>query len=289
MTAQMIRGSEVTRPTPEPLNSTLLDHAHVTDIERFGLRNPEGMWNSYNCLDLMVPTPMCPEPLLGDEGGYKDFKRAEWQPAFEFAVYGGVQCSLVGLDRADQESEVRRVFERSEARGVEEALMFTRLLDPEESGDAPLWDYAENITPGVALTVAQGIAVLEGHAARHYLGVPTLHLPRAAVLLAFGQGLITERDGKFYTKTGAKVAAGGGYDVGVETGVWNMFVTGEVAIERSSKIEVSTMTIPGDGSGIGSGMNGLADNTAISLVERMYRVTVDCYAARVVATAWENK
>lgn len=285
MTEQMIRGTEVTRPTPEPLTSTLLDHANVTDIEHFGLRNNAGMWNSYNCLDLMVPTPICPEPLLADEGGFKQFRTAEWQPAFEFAVYGGVQCSAVGLDRVDQFSEAKRVFERSEARGVEEALMFTRLLDPQD-GDAPLWDYAEDITPGADLSVAQALALLEGHAARHYLGVPTLHLPRAAVVMAFGQGLITERDGKFYTKTGAKVAAGGGYDIDIETGVWRLFATGEVSVERSSKIEVQEYVIPGDGSGVGSDMNGLADNTVISLVERMYRVTVDCYAVMVTATVW---
>ncbi len=294
MTAQIIRGEEVNRPEPDALTSTLLDHATVVTLGdgKFGKRNNGGMWPSYNCLDLLTPTAMCPDPMVGT----KTFKRAEWQTAFEFAVYGGTECSAVGLDTADQSSETQRVFEASQAKGVEQALLYTRFSDvPDVPGsDDPLtpsyasWELPEDITPAGGVPLAAALALLEGHAAANYVGVPTLHLPRAAVLMASSFGLVVEKDGKFFTKTGAKIAAGGGYDdpTMLATGQWDLYATGEVYVEMSDKIEQQVYVIPGDGSGTGSDQNGLADNTVIAFAERMFRVAIDCYAAKVTATVW---
>lgn len=293
---KFIRGTEITRPTPEALSSSILDHATVVTRERdFGLQNNEGMWNSYNCLDLFTPTPTCPHPLLVDIGEYKQFDTAAWVPGFQFAVYGGVKCSAVGLDAADQFNETVRAFERGEGRGIEQAILMTRFADSEPIGsDEPLspthssWQAPEKITSGDFSTVGTALAALESHAAAHYLGVPTLHMPRGVVLMAAGAGYIVERDGKFYTKTGSKVAAGGGYgdDAFAETGYASLYATGEVYIEKGPGFQHQTHTIPGDGSGTGSDENGLGDNTVISLVERQYRVAIDCYAAYVNFSAW---
>lgn len=282
MTAKLVHGVEVIRPEPDALTSSILDHAAVTvDTGSFGLRNKEGMWPSYNCLDLLTPTAMCPEPQVG----FKVFKRAEWQHAFEFAIYGGVECSAVGLDRADQMAEVNRVFERSEGKGIEQALLYTRFAEPDSDSTAG-WEAPEDITPAGGVSLAVALALLEGHAAANYVGVPTLHLPRAAVLLAFGSGLITKEGDKFFTKTGAKVAAGGGYDdpTMLASGFWDLYATGEVVIEKSALVEQQVFTIPGDGSGTGSDQNGLADNTVVSFNERMFRVTVDCHVAKITAS-----
>src|SRR5690349_1668106 len=134
MTAQIVRGTEVTRPTPRPLTSSVLDHArsagNVQPVSgAFGYVNDAGLWPSYNCLDLLVPTAMCPDPLIGETGEYKTFDAADWQPGFTFAVYGGVQCRAVGLDVDDQEAETRRVFERSQGKGVEQALLENRFVE----------------------------------------------------------------------------------------------------------------------------------------------------------------
>lgn len=294
MTAQMIEGTEVTRPTPEPLISTVLDHATVVDNAKFGYRNNEGLWPSYNCLDLLVPTPTCAKPVADFE--FKDFKVAGWVPGFEFGVHGGVQCSVIGLDTADQRAEVERVFERSEAKGVEMALLLNRFVasDPlDTSSDAPVtpydaeWDAPVDVLGGGSTSIGGALAALESYAAAVYAGRPTLHLPRGAVLAAFGQGLITETGGKFYTKTGAKVAAGGGYDDPDNlTGTYDIFATGEVYVERAKRLSFQTYTLPGDGSGTGSGENGLADNTSIALVERMFRVGIDCFSAKATANVW---
>jgi len=290
MTAQIIEGTEVRRPEPTALISTVLDHATVVDNARFGYRNNEGLWPSYNCLDLLVPTPTCAKPVAEFE--FKDFKVAGWVPGFEFGVHGGVQCSVIGLDTADQKSEVERVFSRSEAKGVEMALLLNRFvantdpLTPNSPYDAQ-WDAPVDLSVA-GMNLAGAMGALESYAAAVYAGVPTLHMPRGAVLIAFGLGLMVERGGKFFTKTGAKVAAGGGYDDPdtLPDGSYDIYVTGEVYVERSKRLSFQTYTLPGDGSGVGSDENGLADNTSIALVERLFRVGVDCFVAKATGQVW---
>src|SRR5690606_21156387 len=150
------------------------------------------------------------------------------------------------------------------------------------SGD--LWDAPEDVTPvgGVPLNVA--LALLEGYAASVYSGVPTIHMPRAAASL-LNERIVWEGD-KAYTRSGSKVAIGGGYDTSPMDGTWDMYATGEVYVERSDMISVNTFVLPGDGSGEGSGENGLGSNTALALAERMYRVAVDCFVAKATGTVW---
>ena len=107
--------------------------------------------------------------------------------------------------------------------------------------------------------------------------------------MAFGQGALVERGGKFFTKAGSKVAAGGGYDDDTPpiSGTMTLYATGEVYIEKSGLIEVNAYVMPGDGlvTETDSG-NDFTDNTSIALAERMYRVAVDCFTAKVTATVW---
>jgi hypothetical protein len=290
MTAQIIRAREVTRPTTTPLISSILDHATVVDNAQFGYRNNAGLFDSYNCLDTLVPTPTCANPLI--EMDYKTFSVAGWAPGFEFAVHGGVKCSLIGLDRDEQKRELERVFALNEGKGVEAALIANRFVDNNAGSDdgevSPyngIWDAPVDLNTTGA-SVGGAMAALESYAASVYAGVPTLHMPRGAVLLAFGQGLITERDGKFFTKTGAKVAAGGGYDDpdSVWSGSFDLYATGEVYVEKSATISHSAVVVPGDGSGTGSEENGLGDNTGVALVERMFRAAVDCFVAKATGS-----
>lgn len=288
MTAQIITAPEVVRPSTTPLKSSVLDHAeaagNLTDLSSFALRNNDGLWVSYNCLDTLVPTPLCPNPLLTETGDFKTFGSASWIPGIEFAVHGGVQCHPIGLDQADMESEIVRVFDRNAGKGVEQALLYGRFVDP--GSDDPQWDAVVDLTPASDVSVGMAMALLESYAASVYAGVPTLHMPRGLVLIAMGLGLVKEENGLYFTKTGAKVAAGGGYDTDeVSTGQWDLYATGEVYIERSKQVHVSSIVMPGDGSGTGSGENGLEVNQSISLVERAFRVAVDCFVAKVTATA----
>jgi hypothetical protein len=283
----VIDNPEVTRPVPDPLRSSILDHATVVEIGHFGLRNNEGLWPSYNCLDVLVPTPICPDPLLED-GEFKQFSIAPWVPAFEFAVHGGVQCSLVGLDRDDQKAEVERVFDLAAGKGVEMALLATRFVERVNgSGETgPEWDAPVDLS-SAGMTLLGALGALEGFAAATYAGVPTIHMPRSAALILSALGAITWSNGIATTKTGAKVAAGGGYDTDTPpNGQFTLYATGEVYVERSEEIDIQAWVQPGDGSGIGSGENGLADNTSVALAERMYRVGVDCFVAKATGRAW---
>lgn len=293
MTAQMIGGPEVNRPTPDPLTSSVLDHATVVDLTKgFGYRNNEGLWPSYNCLDLLTPTAGCPVPMVGQ----KVFVGASWQPAFNFAVYGGTQCHAIGLDQEDQEAETVRVFRLSEGKGVERALREIRFVAAEEPGsDDPIspyfgqWDAPEDLTPGMAVSLPVALALLEGDAAAKYVGLPTIHMPRAAATVLEVSGLIVWNGGKAYTKNGSKVAIGGGYDDPemLASGLWDMYATGEVYVERAPLLGPWTRAvIPGmvDPSSDG---NDLTENAVMTLVERQFRVAIDCYVAKSTGRVWE--
>lgn len=295
MTAQMIRGREVTRPTPDALTSTILDHATVVEYgegEGFGLTNNEGLWPSYNCLDTLVPTPTCANPAPQT---FKEFSVAPWVPGFEFAVHGGVRCRAIGLDKSDQITELERVFARNEAKGVEMALLLNRFAgasDGPGSGDDlnpgadGIWEAPVDL--GAINSLAGALGALEGYAAANYAGIPTLHVPRAVLTPGFGAGLFTKDGDKFYTKAGSKVAAGGGYDdqPGNAAGIYDLFVTGEVYVEKSSGFSRQEIVHPGDGSGVGSGENGIPENSVIALAERMFRVGVDCLVAQATTTLY---
>lgn len=293
----IIRNTDVSRPTTTPLKSSILDHARAAGnfkggIDHFGLRNNAGMWPSYNCLDLLTPTPLCPDPSLDESGEFKSFDAVSWTPAFEFAVHGGVQCKMVGLDKADQKAEVDRVFGLSEGKGIERALRDNRFVARVAPAENPTnlrglgeWSAPDEITPEQPVNLKQAIALLEGVAAARYVGIPTIHMPRAAVSMI--SDMVQWRDDDLaYTPAGSKIAVGGGYDdeAMLLSGVWDLWVSGEVYIEATDTSSHQTPVLPGDGSGAGAGQNGLVDNTMITLVERTYRVAVDCFVAHISAT-----
>jgi hypothetical protein len=279
MNVQIIKETPATRPVPDALTSSVLDHATVVDIsddDGFGLRNNEGLWPSYNCIDTLVPTPMCPDP-----SAQKSFEIAPWIPAFEFTLYGGVKCKAVGLDVEDMRTELNRVFERNEGRGMEEALLLNRFVAT-DSGVAIEWDAPVDLTV-TPVSLAAALALLEGYARRHYAGVPTIHMP-AAVASLLNERLVWV-DGKAFTRLGSKVALGGGYDPeDASAGIWDLYATGEVYIERSSTDKISTYVLPGDGNDPGSEGTGNADNEVLALTERMYRVAVDCFVAKATGS-----
>lgn len=293
MAEGFIRGTEVKRPEPARLTSSVLDHArdqgNVTEVSGgFGYVNNAGVYVSYNCLDLLTPTAICPDPLVEETGELKEFDTATWQPGFTFAVYGGVQCRAIGLDVADQSAEVKRVFELSQGKGVERALAGTRFVqqDGPGSGDAANpydgeWDDPEDLTPTGTVSLQVALALLEGDAANHYNGLPTIHMPRAAATILETSGLIVWNGDLAFTKNGSRVAIGGGYDdpAMLATGLWSMYATGDVSIQMSKAVEVKDYPVL-PGMTTGGSDEVLIENGVVSLAERMFRVAVDCYVAK---------
>jgi hypothetical protein len=292
MTIEMVRGIEITRPTTTPLKSSVLDHARaagnlddVPEDTGFGFVNSNGLWISYNQLETLTPVASCPEPLLSETGGFKTFDTADWVPSMEFNVYGGVQCKTVGLDREDQHRELERVFTLNEGRGVEEALLGNRFIAQATDPDNPLagsWGAPTDISPSSDVSARVAIGLLEGWFARHYAGVPTLHMPRALGTI-LGSDIIEWRGDLAFTRMGSKVAFGGGYDEEIPDGTMDIYATGEVFVQRSATVSIKAIQLD-TASRVGQLDTGLAPNTAISLVERMFRVAVDGPVAKATAT-----
>lgn len=284
-----IRESETTRPEPEAVKSSVLAHATVVQTpvaSGFGMRTEEGLWPSYNCLGTFTHTAFCPDP-----SGTKTFDTAAWANAFSFAVYAGVECRAIGLDTADQEKELARVFERNEGKGIEAALVANRFVvrdgttlnpltnAPYESDGrtAATWEAPDDLTAGMTVTPQIAFAMLEGYARTVYAGVPTLHLPAGAASF-LGQDKVVWKGDKAFSHLGSKIAFGGGYDPDYTTwdGTWDMYATGEVYIEQSPVLKQSAYDLPGGR----DGADNAGRNHYLTLVERMYRASVDCFVAK---------
>lgn len=253
-------------PAVTPLEGTLLDAANVSDD--FAWLDGSGLFESYNCMRFEASAEFCaPNTKTFDQGSV-------WQDGFRFAAYGGVVCKAIGLDQANMEREVQRVFTAGESTAVERALMETRFRD--DTDPANRWDAPIDLTPtGGAVKPAVGLSLLEGYAASVYVGAPTLHVPRTIASLLIGVDGISLGNRQLRTKLGSKIAAGAGYDfpnlgpTGVEAAAgekW-LYATGEVVVGRGPAIVRQVMAHD--------------TNDVFVLAERGYIAAVDCFTAAV--------
>jgi hypothetical protein len=256
-------------PTTEKVKGTLLDAANVGD--EWEWLSGDDLFESYNCLTFGAAADFCAP-------NSKTFPQSpQWVDGAMFAAYGGLACRMLGLDLDKAQREVARVFDGGEARAVERGLMEKRFRA--DTGGSPRWGAPTDLTPaGGAVSPAVGIALLESYAASNYVGVPTLHMPRAIASLR-GQVSALEWDGNLLrTFLGSKVAAGGGYDLvnygpdgtAAPAGEKWIYGTGEVVIARS-KAEIRSAI-------------AAEQNDGFVLAERGYIVAVDCFAAAVRVT-----
>lgn len=195
----------------------------------------------------------------------KTFNEIEVVSGLPFAVYKGVECvDMTG----DDSGWAERGLELTEHIAVEQGVMSGVL-----QGATDLTP-----TPGTAVSVVQGIAILEGYAAANYGGVPTLHMARSTATHGFASEVL-EHDLNFRvtTRQGALVANGGGYELnlspaGVEapTGEAWIYVTGAVTVARTP---VQVFDVLGASEHI---------NVQNALAERMVAVTVECIKAAVL-------
>ena len=276
MTVDMIRQDFMTTPDLEPLRGTLLDAATVEEGDSSRWANLIGMYESYACMPLAVATALCPLPT-----DPKTFSPVAWPDGFQFAVQGGVTCKTIGFDRENAIPELTRIFELRESIGIERALMETRFVaGPDTDPGAPTvpqWPEANDLTPVDAVTPTEGLAILEGHAAAFYAGVPTIHMPRTiGTLLGAASAIGFESDGKLRSDLGSKIAAGGGYDwpnngpdgSPAPPGEKWMYASGAVSVRKGALIAPENAI-------------DFVNNDVFGLVERFYTVVVDCYTAAI--------
>lgn len=176
-----------------------------------------------------------------------------------FAVYKGVECVDM---HGDDSGWAQRGLELTEHIAVERQVMSALLAG------------ATDITPvpGTPVTVREGVALLEGRAARDYGGVPVLHMARSTATIGFSERVL-EHDGDFTVTTmqGALVANGGGYEYNLSpagatpaAGQSWMYVTGAVVVVRGP---VVTNRVLGASEHI---------NIQRALAERMVAVSAEC-------------
>lgn len=211
-----------------------------------------------NVLDDPACTP-------ADERPTKTFDEIDVISGDPFAVYKGTQCTDM---TGDDTSWARTGLELTEHMAVEQAVMSGVL-----QGATDLTP-----TPGTAVSVVRGLAILEGYAAANYGGVPVIHAARSTVTHLFANDVV-EHDLTFTVTTGqgALVANGGGYETNLgPTGVaapegqaW-MYVTGAVTVARTP-IEVVQVLGASE-----------ALNIQNALAERFVAVAVECIKAAVL-------
>lgn len=209
-----------------------------------------------------------PACVTAEERATKTFGDIDIVSGDPFAVYKGVECEYLVDDDSDW---ARRGLELTEHIAVEDAMW------------AHVFTGATDITPtpGTAVTVAQGIAILEGYAGANYGGVPVLHMDRHIASIGLAQESLTfDLNYTITTKQGSLVANGGGYlgmnsPAGVAPAAntaW-IYLTGAVTVVRTPVIV--NRVVPG--TGVGGHLN-----RQHALAERMVAVTAECILAAVL-------
>lgn len=196
----------------------------------------------------------------------KTFSAPVYQNGILFGVYGGVTCKAPGFSFEQARPDITAAYEAKETVGVEAALMAQSFA----TSSCP------DLTPtGGAVEPEVGLGILEGDAAVHYAGIPTIHSPRSITTLLFARFAMQAIAGKFYSWQGAKVASGGGYIAANKgpTGsapaageMW-MYATGEVVVERGPLQQVESID--------------RSTNDQYVLLERFYQAAFDCYISAV--------
>jgi len=261
--------TEVARPTVTPLPSRLLDVATVIDRPNLKIGSVDGLYSSLNCVTPYGVIWTCDDPEAED----KTFNDAPgWQDGADFIGALGLNCKAIGYDFAAEEALASQAYDNAESKFVEKSFAAVRFVDHGDHWSAPT-DVTP--TPGTAVSVEVGLAILEGDAALHYAGVPTIHTSRTVVSLLAQDGGVNLDGSVIRSDLGSKFASGGGYESlagpdgdAAAAGEYWMYATGEVTILRGEKFVRQEMD--------------RSTNEVLILVERPYIGVVDCYAAAVL-------
>lgn len=276
-------GVLVAPPACVPAKFGLLSVAEVED-------KPSGKWEAgveyelETCEDLFVLTPKCNQTIpdleeKDTDGGTVDSDNF----ADPFTLVAGYKCGTVGraLSEAWEHAEIR--LDRGEARAVERTFW----TGQDRKGNAIRQSLGSNpdavdLTPAAgAVTVTDGVAILESWAGENYPCQPVLHAQRGLGVY-MGQRNLVSPDGDILrvTGTGSRVAVGGGYlasgpmgdDPGAGEG-W-MYITGSLKVLRGT-----TFFTPSRGDD-GAAVDRLINNVTV-FAERTYAIQQDCIIGAV--------
>ncbi|MFE9319245.1 cupin [Streptomyces albidoflavus] len=263
------------RKAVEPITGTPLPHGilnacttvvDVTDVhELMGVE-----WLGLGC----SPVRHWVDPCLTDESpgespgepAVKIFDRPEIEGADPITLYAGAECGALGWSYDEAVEHARATMDLGEQHGLEAAFMASHL-----SRDAV------DLTPAEGpVSVAQGVAALEGCLAESYGGVGVLHVPAGVAALLGCCNILREdsETGSLQTLAGNCAVIGAGYsalNVGpgglpAEPGTTWLYITGPVHIRRGP-----LDTIPDRSASV-----NIRTNDRRVLLERSYVVGTTC-------------
>lgn len=257
-------------PLPHGILNACTDVRDVADIhELLGVE-----WLALGCCPVQVWNDPCLND--GDESPgapvQKEFCRPQVEHAEPISVYAGAECSTLGWTYAEARAHAEASLALGEQQAVETGFWSTKLAMS-----------AVDLTPAEGpLSIAQGVAVLEGCLAEQYGGVGVLHVPAGAAALLGCCNIVREdpATGGLGTLAGNCVIIGAGYSamntgpggVPADPGTAWLYITGPVLVRRGP-----AETVPHSP---GPSVNTRTNDRRV-LVERSYVVSTTCTVCAV--------
>ncbi|MFF0401736.1 cupin [Streptomyces sp. NPDC005248] len=260
-------------PLPHGILNACTDVRDVDDVhELLGVE-----WMALGCCPVQVwRDPCLNDESLGDESPgapvQKEFCRPSVEHAEPITVYAGSECSTMGWTYTEAREHAEASLELGEQQAVEAGFWSAKLAMT-----------ATDLTPAEGpVSIAQGVAALEGCLAEQYGGVGVLHVPAGAAALLGCCNLVREDPaaGSLRTLAGNCVIIGAGYsamntgpgNLPAEPGTAWLYITGPVVVRRGP-----TETVPDQP---GASVN-IRNNDRRVLVERTYVVATTCTVCAV--------
>lgn len=225
-------------------------------------------WRPLSCADAH-DTTWCPPGDPAPEVPEKEFARPGICSAPPVAIYAGAECSTTGFSFAEARRQAAETLRMGEQRALEEWFMREVLCVT-----------ADDLTPAAgALSIAQGVGVLESWLGTEYGGRGLLHVPvGAGALLGDVVHLI---DGSPQTLVGNCVIFGAGYAVNVGPPDCTPADSGEAWLYATSPIRIRTEA-PDDVPDEDRQSVDILTNDRRVLVERGFVVEIACCSVAAV-------
>lgn len=202
----------------------------------------------------------------------KQFDRLGPCSAPPVTIYSGATCNPIGWSYDEATEQATETLRMGEQRALESWFMREQLCTMAAAND---------LTPGAALPIAQGVAALEGWLAETYGGQGVLHVPAGAAALLGCCRVVQLDQSAPRTLMGNCVILGSGYAVNVgppdcaqapDGEAW-LYITGPIRVRREAPIIVPDT----DAASVRT-----TTNDRFVLAERTFVVEVACCEAAAI-------
>ncbi|MFF2612369.1 cupin [Kitasatospora sp. NPDC058046] len=244
----------------------------VTDVSEEQIHELNGVeWMALGCCPVKVWTDPCEADPPGPPPD-KEFCRPETEHAAPIHIYAGAECSAPGWSYDEARAHAEASLALGEQQAVETGFWRTKLTAN-----------AVDLTPAAGpLSIAQGVAVLEGCLAESYGGVGTLHVPAGAAAILGCCNLLREdpASGALRTLAGNCAIIGAGYSaentgpggIPAAPGTAWLYITGPLVIRRGAASVIPDRPGPSVNT---------RNNDRRVFVERTYVVATTCTVCAV--------